>query len=79
MIFDLIIKLFGASLEMIILIIIFELSPVELEILRRAYQIKKGNYQRSIGRSLTNDEKMDFSNYFTKWYYCRNWDLWLKS
>ena len=76
---DYIITLFGASLEIIVLIIIFELSPVELEILHREYHIKKGNYQRGIGRSLTNDEKMDFSNYFAKWYYCRNWDLWLKS
>jgi hypothetical protein len=79
MILDLIITLFGASLQIIILMIIFELSPVELEIMRNAYQIKKGNYQRNIGRSLTNDEKMDFSDYFTKWYYCKNWDLWLKS
>jgi len=79
MILDLIITLFGASLQIIILMIIFELSPVELEIMRNAYQIKKGNYQRSIGRSLTKDEKMDFSNDFAKWYYCRNWDLWLKS
>ncbi len=78
MIWDFIITLLGASLEMIVLIIIFELSPVESEILSRQYHIKKGNYQRGIGRSLTNDEKMDFSNYFAKWYYCKNWDLWLK-
>jgi len=79
MIWDVIITLFGASLEIIVLIIIFELSPVELEILRREYRIMKGNYQRGIRRSLTKEENMDFSNDFAKWYYCRNWDLWLKS
>ncbi len=79
MIWDFIITLFGASLEMIVLIIIFELSPVESEILSREYRIQKGNYQRGIGRSLTKEESMDFSNDFAKWYYCRNWDLWLKS
>jgi len=82
MIWDVIITLFGASLEIIVLIIIFELSPVELEILRGEYHIQKSNYQRKIGRSLTKEESIDFGNAFTstiKYYYCRNWDLWLKS
>ncbi len=79
MIWDFIITLLGVSLEMIVLIIIFELSPVESSRRFWAYQIEIQNYKRNIGRSLTREESMDFSNDFAKWYYCRNWDLWLKS
>ena len=79
---DYIITLFGASLEIIVLIIIFELSPIELEILGRIYRGMKSDFERKIGRSLTKEESIDFGNAFTstiKYYYCRNWDLWLKS